>query len=177
MKQTLKAGDFTGLAKDYSKHRPDYSPSVLKALLGMLKLPATEVNFVDVGAGSGIWTRMVYEMGVSTAIAIEPNEEMRQKGIEASQQTAIRWQVGSAEATGLSDQSADWLSMASSFHWANFETATKEFHRVLRPGGQFTALWNPRLIEVNPLLIEIEAYLDTLRHNIKRVSSGRSGVT
>jgi SAM-dependent methyltransferase len=67
--------------------------------------------------------------------------------------------------------------MASSFHWANFDVATKEFHRVLRQGGRFTALWNPRLIEVNPLLVEIEAHLDTLRPNIKRVSSGRSGIT
>lgn len=177
MKQTLKAGDFTGLAKDYSQHRPDYSPSVLKAQLGLLALPAAEVDFVDVGAGTGIWTRMVYEQGVNRAIAIEPNDDMRQKGIDGSQQTNIRWLAGCAEDTGLPDQSADWLSMASSFHWANFETATREFHRVLRPGGQFTALWNPRLIEVNPLLIEIEAYLDTLRPNIKRVSSGRSGVT
>jgi hypothetical protein len=67
--------------------------------------------------------------------------------------------------------------MASSFHWANFDTATKEFHRVLRSGGRFTALWNPRLIEMNPLLVEIEAHLDTLRPNIKRISSGRSGIT
>jgi len=67
--------------------------------------------------------------------------------------------------------------MASSFHWAKFSAATKEFYRVLRPGGRFTALWNPRLIEVNPLLVEIEAYLDALRPNIKRVSSGRSGIT
>ena len=37
--------------------------------------------------------------------------------------------------------------------------------------------WNPRLIEVNPLLVRIEAHLDTLRPNIKRVSSGRSGIT
>ena len=29
----FKAGDFTGLAKDYSKHRPDYCPSVLKTTL------------------------------------------------------------------------------------------------------------------------------------------------
>jgi SAM-dependent methyltransferase len=67
--------------------------------------------------------------------------------------------------------------MASSFHWADFGVATREFHRVLRPNGRFTALWNPRLIEVNPLLVEIEAHLDTLRSNIKRVSSGRSGIT
>tara|TARA_B100000214_G_C23547790_1_gene436937 strand:- start:161 stop:562 length:402 start_codon:yes stop_codon:yes gene_type:complete len=48
---------------------------------------------------------------------------------------------------------------------------------VLKPGGLFTAIWNPRLIEVNPLLVEIEEYLSKLKSNIKRVSSGRSGIT
>jgi ubiquinone/menaquinone biosynthesis C-methylase UbiE len=177
MSNTLKPGDFTGLAKDYSRHRPDYCPSVLKALLGLLDKPTREVDFVDVGAGTGIWTRMVEAAGVRSAIAVEPNDDMRQNGIADSQHTRIRWLAGSAEATGLPDACADWLTMASSFHWANFDAATKEFHRVLRPGGRFTALWNPRLIEVNPLLVEIEAHLDTLRPNIKRVSSGRSGIT
>lgn len=177
MTQTLKAGDFTGLANDYSQNRPDYCPSVLKALLGLLGKLTTEVDFVDVGAGTGIWTRMVHNAGVNSVTAVEPNEDMRNIGIADSQHTSVRWLAGSAEATGLPSGSADWLSMASSFHWANFDTATREFHRVLRPGGRFTALWNPRLIEVNPLLVEIEAHLDTLRPNIKRVSSGRSGIT
>jgi SAM-dependent methyltransferase len=177
MTQTLKAGDFTGLAEDYSQHRPDYCPSVLKALLGLLGKPTSEVDFVDVGAGTGIWTRMVHDAGVRSVTAVEPNEDMRNTGISDIHQTSVHWLAGSAEATGLPAGSADWLSMASSFHWANFATATREFHRVLRPGGRFTALWNPRLIEVNPLLVEIEAHLDTLRPNIKRVSSGRSGIT
>lgn len=174
---TLKAGDFTGLASDYSQHRPDYCPSVLKALLGLLDKSLAEIDFVDVGAGTGIWTRMVQATGVRLAVAVEPNDDMRMNGIADSAGTPIRWLAGSAEATGLAAGSADWLSMASSFHWANFDNATAEFHRVLRPEGRFTALWNPRLIEVNPLLVEIEAHLDTLRPNIKRVSSGRSGIT
>jgi len=177
MTHTLKAGDFTGLAKDYSQYRPDYCPSVLAALLGLLNKPVGEIDFVDVGAGTGIWTRMVYASGVRSVIAVEPNDEMRSKGIADSAGTPIRWLKGSAEQTGLPTASCDWLTMASSFHWANFEQATAEFHRVLRPGGRFTALWNPRLIEVNPLLVEIEAYLKTLHPNIKRVSSGRSGIT
>jgi SAM-dependent methyltransferase len=102
---------------------------------------------------------------------------MRANGIADSKGTTIRWLAGSAEHTGLTNSSCDWMSMASSFHWANFDSATREIHRVLRSGGRFTALWNPRLIEVNPLLVEIEAHLDTLRPNIKRVSSGRSGIT
>ena len=177
MTRILKAGDFTGLATDYSQHRPDYCPSVLNALLGLLGKPVAEIDFVDVGAGTGIWTRMVHAAGVGSVTAVEPNDDMRLNGKADSQNTHIRWLSGTAETTGLADASADWLSMASSFHWANFHAATKEFHRLLRAGGRFTALWNPRLIEVNPLLVEIEAHLDTLRPNIKRVSSGRSGIT
>lgn len=174
---TIKAGDFTGLASDYSLHRPDYCPSVLKGLLGISNKPAREIDFSDVGAGTGIWTRMVHGKGVKSVTAVEPNDEMRANGIADSAGTSIRWLAGSAEQTGLPEASCDWLSMASSFHWADFDKATREFHRVLRPGGRFTALWNPRLIEVNPLLVEIEAHLDTLRPGIKRVSSGRSGIT
>ena len=177
MTQKIKAVDFTGLAKDYSQNRPEYSASVLDASLGLLDKPPSEVDFVDVGAGTGIWTRMVFAAGVNSVIAVEPNGDMRTNGIADTQNTSIRWLEGSAEATGLSDSSADWLSMASSFHWADFGSATHEFHRVLRPGGRFTALWNPRLIEVNPILVEIEEHLSTLRPNIKRVSSGRSGIT
>lgn len=177
MTQKLKAGDFTGLAKDYSQHRPDYCHSVLKGLVGLLDKPLAEVDFVDVGAGTGIWTRMIHSLGAHSVTAVEPNDDMRQSGMADTHSTDIRWLAGTAEATGLADASVDWLSMASSFHWANFDVATKEFQRVLRAGGRFTALWNPRLIEVNPLLVEIETYLDTLRPNIRRVSSGRSGIT
>jgi ubiquinone/menaquinone biosynthesis C-methylase UbiE len=174
---SFKAGDFTGLACDYSQHRPNYCSSIPRALLGLLDKPVGDVDFVDVGAGTGIWTRMVHAAGVGNVTAVEPNDDMRTNGIADSRHTSIKWLAGSAEQTGLANESADWLTMASSFHWADFDPATREFYRVLRAGGRFTALWNPRLIEVNPLLVEIEAHLDTLRPNIKRISSGRSGIT
>lgn len=177
MTYPVKSGDFTGLANDYSRHRPDYCPSVLNALLGLLSKAPKDIDFVDVGAGTGIWTRMVHGAGVKSTIAVEPNDDMRNNGVADSAESGIRWVPGSAERTGLPDEAADWVSMASSFHWADFDAATAEFHRILRPGGRFTALWNPRLIEVNPLLVEIEAHLATLRPDIKRVSSGRSGIT
>jgi ubiquinone/menaquinone biosynthesis C-methylase UbiE len=177
MKKELKAGEFTGLAKDYSDHRPDYCSTVLDALLGITGKASEDIDFVDVGAGTGIWTRMVAKKGVKSIRAVEPNDDMRSNGERDSVGTEIEWSKGDAEATNLASQSCDLLSMASSFHWADFDNATKEFRRVLRPSGRFVALWNPRLIEVNPMLVEIEAHLNTLRSNIRRVSSGRSGIT
>jgi SAM-dependent methyltransferase len=65
----------------------------------------------------------------------------------------------------------------SSFHWVDFDKGCAEFQRILRPGGRFVAVWNPRLIEANPLLVEIEAEIGRLKPDVRRVSSGRSGLT
>ena len=176
-KVNIKSGDFSSLAKHYSKNRPDYSLSVLNRLANLLSKPMKEIDFVDVGAGTGIWTRMVYQKGVKSAIAVEPNEDMRFNGRSETRDLSIRWIKGTAEQLDLPDASQDWITMASSFHWANFDVATREFNRVLRPGGHFTALWNPRLVGNNPLLLEIESYLQTIAPNIKRISSGLSGIT
>lgn len=176
-KNNMTAGDFSGLAKNYSENRPDYSKSVLNAILGLINKPIGSVDFVDVGAGTGIWSRMVSDIGCRSVRSVEPNEDMRNMGKSDSRNHPIEWIAGSAEATGLDSNSCDWLSMASSFHWTDFDKATEEFHRVLRDGGLFTAIWNPRLIEVNPKLVEIENYLGKLKSDIKRVSSGRSGLT
>jgi ubiquinone/menaquinone biosynthesis C-methylase UbiE len=102
---------------------------------------------------------------------------MRGQGIETSRGTAIVWREGSAEATGLPDRSADLVTMASALHWADFDRACQEFHRILRPHGLFVALWNPRWIEGNPLLVKIEEEITRLKPDIRRVSSGRSGLT
>ena len=51
---TLSHGDFTGLASDYSKYRPGYSESVLTGLLALAGKPPSEIDAVDVGAGTGI---------------------------------------------------------------------------------------------------------------------------
>lgn len=171
-----KHGDFTGLAGNYSKYRPAYSATVRDALLGMLGKLAADVDAADIGAGTGIWTRMLAER-VHHVTAVEPNDDMRQHGLADSAGCRVTYRAGSGENTGLPDGAYDMVSMASSFHWVDFERGLTEFHRILRPGGRFVALWNPRLIEVNPLLVEIEAEISRLAPEIARVSSGNSGIT
>ncbi len=177
MKKKLTHGCFSGLAENYSKYRPSYSQSVLSTLFSLLEKPVNEIEFVDVGAGTGIWSRMVVDEGVKSAISIEPNDDMRFFGIADSKKYKINWIKGSGESTGLNSSSVDFLSMASSFHWVDFEKGTKEFARILRSGGRFVALWNPRYIEANPILVEIEDKLKEFIPDLRRFSSGRSGVT
>jgi SAM-dependent methyltransferase len=173
----MKHGDFTGLAGDYAKFRPGYAPQVATAILGFLGRDSASVDAADVGAGTGIWSRILAARGLKSVVAVEPNDDMRGQGIESSRDSGVAWRKGSAEATGLPDSSVDLVTMASSFHWADFDKACAEFHRILRPRGVFVALWNPRFIETNPLLVEIEAEISKIKPDIRRVSSGRSGLT
>jgi ubiquinone/menaquinone biosynthesis C-methylase UbiE len=177
LSSVMKLGDFTGLAGDYARFRAGYAPQVATAILGYLGREPADVDAVDAGAGTGIWTRILAERGLRSITAVEPNDDMRGQGIESSRGWNIAWRKGSAESTGLPDASVDLVTMASSLHWADFDAACDEFRRILRLGGLFVALWNPRLIEANPLLVEIETELKRLKPDVQRVSSGRSGIT
>lgn len=170
----IKHGDFSSLAEKYSRYRPLYSPSVVHLVSKLLDGSLESADVADVGAGTGIWTRMLASIGPRSLTAVEPNDAMRARGELDSKEQKIRWLKGCAEDTRLGDSSVDLLTMASSFHWADFELATKEFYRTLRRNGKFITLWNPRLIEQNPLLKETEEYLYELEPSLKRVSSGKS---
>ena len=168
-------GDFTGLAEDYGKYRPGYSVDVLRAIVSLLAQPAAQCDAADLGAGTGIFTRQLAEFGFRSLTAVEPNADMRSVGGEQSSSMGIEWRDGRGEATGLAPESVDLVTMASSFHWVDFQSGIAEFHRILRRSGCFVALWNPRLIETNPLLVEIEAKAKSLASDAARVSSGLSG--
>ena len=65
------------LVEAYSMCLPTYAESVLTALLALTGKPAAEIDVVDVGAGTGIWTRMLARAGCWFVIAVEPNGEIR----------------------------------------------------------------------------------------------------
>lgn len=171
----MKHGDFTKLAKSYAQWRPGYSPFVLDTFINLAMGGGAnkQLSIADIGAGTGIWSRLLSGKGCDV-VAVEPNDSMREEGEKLSRDYQIEWRKGRAEETGLPDCSVDAVCMASAFHWADFEPAVKEFARILKPGGLFMALWNPRHIQSNPMLVEIEETLKTLVPELKRVSTGNS---
>src|SRR5262245_44424092 len=135
----MKQGDFTTLAKDYV-HRTGYSRDVLELLHARVARGQTTLAIADVGAGTGKLTENLIELGLS-GYAVEPNDAMRAEGQRAcGAERPFLWSRGSGEATGLPDASVDWVLMGSSFHWTDASRSLPEFHRILKPGGFFTAL-------------------------------------
>lgn len=168
----MELGDFTKLAKDYV-NRVGYSETALTVLRHHIEAAHGPIRAVaDVGAGTGKLTEDLANLGFS-GFAVEPNDAMRAEGITLFDgRDCFAWSKGTAEVTGLADNCVDWVLMGSSFHWTDAPEALKEFHRILRPGGYFTAIWNPRNIESSPLHSGIEARIREMVPNMKRVSSG-----
>ncbi len=172
----MERGDFTSLAKDYI-HRTGYSSRVLGAIAAYVGAFREGFTVADVGAGTGKLTENLCELGLR-GYAVEPNAAMRSEAINQRTTTeAFKWAAGTAECTGLPDRCVDWVLMASSFHWTKPELSLPEFHRILRPGGFFTALWNPRDLEHSELHKRIEARIHNMVPGITRISSGSAKYT
>ncbi|RDU68641.1 class I SAM-dependent methyltransferase [Helicobacter cholecystus] len=172
----MKQGDFTQVAKHYH-NRPAYSQMLLEKLIlcvsdGNIPPP---LKVIEVGAGTGKMTAMLGQLGLSVT-AVEPNDNMRNEGIAYTKGLSVDWKKGSGEETFLPDGCADWVIMASSFHWTDPKKSLPEFARILKSGGYFTAIWNPRHIEEGSIFDEIEKEIKSIVPELSRVSSGKQNV-
>lgn len=168
----MRQGDFTELARHYV-NRPAYSKPLLQAILRIVGCDKkSELSIVEVGAGTGKLTKMLLELG-HPVIAVEPNDAMRHEGIKYTEEfERVSWKKGSGEDVGVDSGIADWVVMASSFHWTDPERSLPEFARALVDDGYFTAIWNPRNLQSSELHMRIEERIHTIAPHIKRVSSG-----
>jgi 2-polyprenyl-3-methyl-5-hydroxy-6-metoxy-1,4-benzoquinol methylase len=67
---------FSGRAAEYAKYRPSYPAVAIARIFEGLNEPKTLLA-VDIGAGTGISSRLLADRGASV-IAIDPNPEMLQ---------------------------------------------------------------------------------------------------
>jgi ubiquinone/menaquinone biosynthesis C-methylase UbiE len=172
----MQQGDFTTLARDYI-HRTGYSRDVLDSIVARVARGKSSIVVADVGAGTGKLTENLIALGLN-GYAVEPNDAMRAEGQRlCGAERPFLWSKGSGEDTGLGAASVDWVLMASSFHWTDPSRSLPEFHRILKPGGFFTALWNPRDLQASELHRGIEQEIHERVPLLKRVSSGSKTYT
>jgi SAM-dependent methyltransferase len=126
-----------GAAADlYDRVRPRYPVAAVQWMTGPEPL-----KVVDLGAGTGILTRQLLELG-HDVIPVEPDAGMRAQLDESVGRPLA--QEGSAEAIALPDASVDAVVAGQAYHWFDHARAHPEIARVLRPGGVFAPVWNMR---------------------------------
>ncbi|MCH5598140.1 class I SAM-dependent methyltransferase [Niabella ginsengisoli] len=138
---------FSNRVADYIKYRPKYPAEVIDILEKEIGLKQESI-VADIGAGTGFLTELFLKNGNAT-YAIEPNEAMREacNEIYGSYQN-LTIVSGSAEDSGLPNNSIDIIIAGQAFHWFDQVNTKKEFERILKPNGHIVLIWNARKDEL-----------------------------
>lgn len=165
---------FSNRVADYVKARPAYPRGVLDALVRSVGF-ARDWVVADVGAGTGISTRLLLEHG-NRVVAIEPNDAMRAAAdAQFASDPNYRSLPGTAEATTLDGTSVDLVLAAQAFHWFDRAGFRRECDRILRPGGCLALVWNDRQTAGTPFLDRYEQLLHEFGTDYKAVNHRNIG--
>ena len=140
---------------DYDRLRPGYPAEALDL---MLAAAPDRPDVVDLGAGTGKLSWALVDRGCRVT-AVDPSRAMLDAALAARPEEGasasvagdapgppggprLSTVVGTAEATGLPDASADLATVAQAWHWFDADAATAEARRILRPGGTLALVWN-----------------------------------
>lgn len=134
---------FDGKGEIYARFRPSYPKEMIDFLYTEAGL-SPNAAIADIGAGTGILTRLLLERG-STVFAVEPNADMRRQAETALKDcSACRFLCGNAEHTMLPDHCVDFVTAAQAFHWFDREQFKAECRRILKRSGKVILIWNCR---------------------------------
>ena len=135
----LARAGFSRTAEQYERARPTYAAEAVRWIADEARLgPGTTA--VDLGAGTGKFTRLLVETG-ARVVAVEPLDEMR---AELSRVLAEVEALGAtADAVPLPDAFARAVTAAQAYHWFGPD-APGEIHRLLEQDGVLALVWNER---------------------------------
>lgn len=137
---------FSSRVANYIRYRPGYPAEILDLLKNECALRPEHV-VADVACGTGIFARLLLENG-NQVIGIEPNAEMHAAGKEFLLQYRNFISITeTAEATTLPAESVNMVTAAQAAHWFDAGKASREFRRILKPGGWLVLVWNDRRMD------------------------------
>jgi len=141
---------FSATAIAYAQHRPTYPSELIDFLAGSCS--HHQVAW-DCGCGSGQLSALLAER-FEHVIATDPSTAQL---ANAKRHPKVEYRIGSAEASGLADASADLAVAAQAAHWFDLPAYYSEVRRVTRRGGVFG------LITYGNMLAD-EAVMQVLHH-------------
>jgi SAM-dependent methyltransferase len=127
-------GAFGAVAGEYDRLRSGPPHEALDWLL-----PADTTDALEIGAGTGILTRLLVER-IGHVTAVEPDKRMR--AVLSTTTAGADVRAGVAEELPVENSSCDVVVAASAWHWVDEARAVPEVARVLRPGGRLALVWS-----------------------------------
>lgn len=129
-----------------------------------------EDHIADIGSGTGILCEPLLKRGIIVS-AVEPNREMREAAEKLlSQYKNFKSINGTAENTGLSDNSIDSIIAGQAFHWFDRRKCKSEFTRIIKPGGFVALIWNDRRTDTTDFLKVYEDFLQMFGTDYAKVN-------
>lgn len=160
---------FSDRVTNYVRCRPGYPAELMDALRERAGLCSAS-TVADIGAGTGIFTALLLPHA-RAVFAIEPNAPMRAHAESAlGHDPRFHSIAAPAERTTLPDASVDLITVAQAFHWLDPVAASREFSRILQPGGQVALIWNERRTTTTPFLRAYEQLLQTAATDYSQVN-------
>ena len=125
----------------YHAARPTYPDWIYELLCESCGLRQNAATF-EIGAGTGIATRRLLELGANPLVAIEPDRRLADFLCETVPHKALRVVWASFEDAVLPVAGFDLGFSATAFHWLHEETALTKVAALLKPGGWWVMVWN-----------------------------------
>jgi len=114
---------FSGVANRYADFRPHYPAAIFDYLATLAPAGAT---VWDCACGNGQATHDLAAR-FATVIATDASKEQI---ASATPNPKVKFQVATAEASGLPNHSVELITVAQAIHWFNFERFYAEVRRV-----------------------------------------------
>ena len=121
--------------------RPAYPEWVFEILRERCRL-ASKKKVFEVGAGTGLATRRLLDLGANPLVAIEPDERLAAFLLATVRDDALTLMVSSFEDAVLPQASFDLGVSATAFHWLDEDLALRKAADLLRTGGWWAMVWN-----------------------------------
>ena len=127
----------------YEDVRPPYPAALYRFLVEQGALTRGSVT-LEIGAGSGLATRRLIELGASPITVVEPDERFGPllSKLRATTGADLRVLSCAFEDAALPSHAFDLVAAATSYHWLDPDVALGKVADVLKPGGFVALLWN-----------------------------------
>ena len=129
-------GDFSSVCKIYNSVRPQMPDEVINFILSEIE---NKNKMLDVGCGTGLITKQ-FSKYVKEITGTDNGEEMLETANRENKTNNIHYLFSRTEDLIFPDDTFDFITAFSSFHWFTNDIALSKIHTTLKPNGKYFAI-------------------------------------